>query len=161
MFETLNKALAAGKSLGLSTEEFQQVGPTRWKDVLDDILVATTERGLRNRNRYWLWEDFVDPHYSLPPSLTMDLMDLRCLGDPASRVYLLLEDWNDTKKVGYHWVLEGTLESALSVLAEMHLLEFYLVARDMSWIVAENHHGYWIGAGPHAVGVLHSIEAIY
>ncbi len=53
MFETLNKALATAKTLGLSETEFRQVGPTRWKDVLDDILIAITERGLSNR--YWLW----------------------------------------------------------------------------------------------------------
>jgi hypothetical protein len=159
MFETLNKTLATARALGIPESDFRQVGPTRWKGVLEGILTSITRRGCSNLDLWWLWEDFLDPFLVVEPPLTEDLQRLRALGPPSTQIFLLVEDQSGEKQVGCHWIVEATLDSALAVLGELPFLEFYLVARDMSWAVAENHHNMWIGVGSHAIEVLQGMEA--
>lgn len=159
MYETPNKALAAARELGLGKEQFAQVSPGRWRSLLEAILEAFTVQGLANRHRGWLWEDFVEPSFSVQDK-RLGLAALRGICPPDESVYLLLEDWDSTKREGEHWLFVGSFGHVLDVLDEMHYLEFYIVARDLSWLVSENHHAFQTAIGEPAMSALRAAHAV-
>lgn len=97
MFETLNKALAAARSLDIQRDEFRQRGRTRWEAVLDSILLSLTNDGRTNRYRRWLWKYFVEPFCHLEPPISGKLSRLSALGAPSDQIYFILEDKDSTK----------------------------------------------------------------
>ena len=156
MYETPHKALSAARERGIPPGRFRQVRPSRWTAILDRVLKVFTPRGVLNRNRDWLWEDFAQPcHVLRRPHTPATLLEL----DVAScRVWLILEDFDCTKRAGRHWLFEGDLGAVVEVLNNMHFMEFYVVARDLEWMVAENHHDMLFGVGEHGAQMLRALE---
>ncbi|HEX4494267.1 MAG TPA: DUF6756 family protein [Thermoanaerobaculia bacterium] len=157
MYETANSILQSAQELRLSSERFRQVGPGRWRDLLDKILTRFTSQGPLNRSRLWLWEDFIQPTYTLQKEHTLET--LLKLDEPAARVWLVFEDWDRTKRDGNFWLFEGDLAAAVSVLNNLYGIEFYIVSQSLDWLVAENHHDVLIGVGPHAIQALKAMDA--
>lgn len=103
MYETLNQVLNSARELGLDSQEFRQVGPTRWQDILSRILRTFTKTHVHNV--LFLWEWIKSPHVSFQTKNGLEL--IRSMVDPKTRVWVLLEDTQRTKKTGNYWVFEG------------------------------------------------------
>jgi hypothetical protein len=157
MYETPNKILAAARELEIERTRFRQIAGQRFATVLNSVLTTFTRSGARNNDALWLWEDLKEPTYSLVPPHRPDL--LREVVDAATPVWLITEDWDRTKRHGNYWLFEGEFGAVLDVLAHVHRLEYYIVARKFDWLLLENHHGVVIGAGEWAVRRLHVIDA--
>lgn len=143
MFETVNAVLASAHELGLGSDAFRQVAPGRWESVLASVLERFTKS--RNPDLTWLWEDLKIPGQSIQLSQALDR--LGSMVDGQTPVWLLLEDWDRTKKHGAYWVFEGMYSAVIDVLRNTHGIEYYIVERGQSWMVLENHHDVLIGIG--------------
>jgi hypothetical protein len=155
-YATANSILAASRECGLDDTSFRQLPGGRAQELLDSVLESFTTRGCANRMRYWLWEDLRSPHLSL--AAPHELNALLKLGPPTTPVWLIVEDWDGTKRGSPFWVFEATLAAAVSTLKNHHLLEFYIVSRPLTWLVGENHHAVLFAAGEHAISVLQTID---
>lgn len=154
-YATANSILAAARECGLDEAIFRQLPGRRAQELLDSVLESFTTRGRANRMRSWLWEDLRPPHLSLTaPHGPNALLEL---GPPTTPVWLIVEDWDGSKRGSPFWVFEATLAAAVSTLENHHLLEFYIVSRPLTWLVGENHHAALFAAGEHAISVLQGI----
>lgn len=60
--------------------------------------------------------------------------------------------WGDPPEV-----FASTPAAIAAVFAECHLFEFFVVPKDLSWLVGENHHDYLIAVGEHVASRLRRI----
>jgi hypothetical protein len=155
-YATANSVLSAARECGLDEASFHQLPGGRAQEVLDGVLDSFTKHGRANRMRYWLWEDLQPPSLSLAESHEPNIL-LR-LGPPPTPVWLIVEDWDGTKRGSPFWVFEATLAAAIATLGNHRLVEFYIVSRPLTWLVGENHHGSIFAAGEHAISVLQAID---
>jgi hypothetical protein len=151
-YETANALLAAARDAKLDESSFHQMPGWRAAELLDRVLDTFTKTGRGGRMRYWIWEDLREPSLFLRG--TRDLELLATLGSPSSHAWLIIEDFEDAKAGPPFWFFEATLGAIAITLRNHHSLEFYVVSRDLSWLVGENHHGAWFAAGEHAVATL-------
>ncbi len=160
VFETANAVLSAARDLGISQRDFEMVGPARWRSVMDAILGKfTTQAGPAARHNRWLWSTLIEPTYTVSTEGMPDLAILAGLGAQEEHIYLLLEDWDSTNQHAADWLFRGTIGACIKVLGEQHPMEFCMVGRGLKWLLAENHHNMWIGAGAHAIAFLREAEA--
>lgn len=151
-YETANGLLAAARDAGVDETLFHQLPGWRANELLDQVLDTFTRQGRRRRFRYWMWEDFREPSRSL--STGHDIALLATLGSGTSRAWLIVEDFADSKAGAPFWLFEATLDAIALVLRNHHRLEFYVVSRDLTWLIGRNHHDCWFVAGEHAVATL-------
>ena len=143
MYETPNKVLAAAGELGFDGDAFRQVGPAQWGDVLKRVFerfATTNDTGVT-----WLWSHLKSKGVSVQAA--DGLFRLAALCPREMRVWLLIEDFDRTRKHGNYWVFEGSFGAVIDTLNNMHGLEYYIVDRRLDWMVLENHHDTLIGVG--------------
>ncbi len=133
---------AAIKKLALEAE-LRLVAPHRFQAILERIVAERTTLTKDGVSALWWWEALREPvSYSAPPdALTL----IRSLLPSEEQVWFVAED--GSKKIGNFWLYEGTVAAACSVLQECPAFEYYLVAKKMSWLICENHHGQVIASG--------------
>jgi len=155
MYETPNTVLAAARELSLSPEDFRQVGPQKWKTIIRQIFesFANTYR----TDVTWLWNHLKSSREAV--QVNCSLKYLGSLVSPASAVWVLFEDWDATKNEGNYWLFEGTFGATLAVLNNMHGIEYYIVDRNFTWLIVENHHDILIGIGEPAESFIRGIAA--
>jgi len=143
-YATPNKILAVARELHLTADSFHQVGPSQWASVLKRIFqefATTSETGIT-----WLWQQLKHEGVSTQTEHN-NLSHLSTLFENESKVWVVFEDWDHTKKNGSYWLFEGNFGSAINVLNNMHGIEYYIVDKKMHWMVMENHHDILIAVG--------------
>ena len=151
-YETANGLLAAARDAKLDQDSFRQLPGWHAAELLDQVLDTFTVTGRGGRMRYWIWEDLRAPSLFLRGG--HDLEVLATLASPSSRAWLIVEDFENAKAGSPFWIFEGALSAIAITLRNCHSLEFYVVSRELSWLVGENHHSAWFAAGEHAVAAL-------
>ncbi|WP_309572335.1 DUF6756 family protein [Deinococcus sp.] len=139
--------IEAIKALSINPDTLVAVRLTQYEVVLDKILETFTTLGQRGKNNFWLWEHFRGQKavYSAGDGNNLDA--LASLISDAKRVWFLTEEWEGNKGKGNYWGFEGSPASIVNVIRELHHFEYYIVAKDFSWLVCENHHNTLIGVG--------------
>lgn len=135
--DEINQAVAR---LGLSSTAMRQLLAPQSTDVFGAALDHFVSSGDRP---YW-WEDFRQEGMSV------------CFEDgqgwkrvpeiaPASDelVWLIAEDGS----LPHYPVFETTPKIASLVIGECHAFEYYLIAKDLSWLLCENHHNVLCAVG--------------
>jgi hypothetical protein len=156
-YATANGILAAARELDLDGASFRQLLGGRALEVLDRVLDSFTTGGRGERRRHWLWSDLREPSFSRPGP--HDLSVLLALGPPATRVWVIVEDFAATKHGPPFWVFEATLAAAVATLKNHQLLEFYVVSQPLTWLVGENHHEVLFAVGEHAIEALRGVDS--
>jgi hypothetical protein len=154
-YATANGILAAARECGLDEASFHQLPGGRAQELLDSVLDSFTTRGRVSRMHYWIWEDLRPPTLSLPAPDELGV--LLTLGPPSTPVWLIVEDWDGTKRGAPFWIFEATHAAAIAMLKNHHPLEFYIVSRPLMWLVGENHHDVLFAAGEPAISVFQTI----
>jgi hypothetical protein len=148
--ENMRSTLAtAARDAGCSDADFSLVSLHEYQRVLDQIVdrFCGARRGVLNAT--WLWQHLVGPKETIQTARALEYLEaLLPLDD---RVWFIAEDWYCTKKHGNYWLYETTVSAAIRVLREAHAFEYYLVKRDLSWLVCETHHDVVIGTGQEVV----------
>jgi len=93
---------------------------------------------------HWWWEKFPDLSASYHCS---DNMGFERICDivpaPHDDVYLVIED--DSRDHYPIFITKPTL--AMEIIGECYSFEYYIIPKDLSWLLCENHHSVLIGVG--------------
>ena len=124
---------AAVARLELAPDSFAEVSEEDGRRLFDAFLVRFTG-GVDAR---WWWE-----HFSLPAS-TVQFADgkgftriSQLVPDARQKVWFVAED----DQLPYYPVYEATPAAAERVIGECYAFEYYLISKDLRWLLGENHH---------------------
>lgn len=124
--------------LGLPQDACVQLCPAEAEDMLHRCLARFTG-GVRHG--FW-WEQLVVPDESwhVPDGGSLDHL-LQVVPDDLAAVWVVTF-WADPPEV-----FTSTPATIAKVFAECHAFEYFVVPRDLSWLVGENHHDFLIAVG--------------
>jgi hypothetical protein len=155
--EDMRSTLAnAARDAGCSDADFALVSLHEHQRVFGQILARFCESGLELLDATWLWQHLVGPQEAIQTERALQY--LAALLQPHERVWFIAEDWPRTKKHGNYWLYDATADASLRVLGEAHAFEYYIVKRDLSWLICENHHGVVIGVGDELVKAMRAVR---
>lgn len=132
----INQAI---QKLGLNTDEIvvlnNEVGEATYYDCLKHFVKSGDKR--------WWWEDFKLPSFSFE-NIENPFEHLNeIIPDLSKNVWLIVEDTFEP----YYPVYDVKASIIKDLLSECFLFEYYIIAKDKSWLICENHHNRMIGIG--------------
>jgi hypothetical protein len=92
------------------------------------IYGAALQRFVGTKDRRWWWEAFREPGVSLA-------FVAGIVPNPSEPIWFIAED----DELPQYPVFEMSAEVAAKIIGECHGFEYYLVAKDLSWLVCETH----------------------
>jgi len=124
--------MIAAHELGIPKDRFRVVD----EDEAEPVIKELEHRFVRERGRTWWWEAFREM-----PTARVGFYDssgwnhlTRIAPVDDSMLWLVVED--DPKFV----LCEGSIEAIVSVIRECEAFEYYIVSKDMEWLICETHH---------------------
>ncbi|MEK7950227.1 DUF6756 family protein [Luteolibacter soli] len=109
------------------------------ESLLDAIAERFLTRGRQDLNQVWLHACFADiTETCQPPDI---FAELRKRVSVDENYWFLASEEN-----GKYWVAEGNGAAIIKVIVEMHCFEYYIIDRQMTWLICENHHNMLIQA---------------
>jgi len=110
---------------------------TAYKKLLNRIADKFLINGRMDLNHVWLWDRFRNPKVISTNTDSSNLLTEYLL---FNELYWFLASEED----GKYWVAESTGKAIIQIIDEMYLFEYYIVERNLNWILCENHHGAFI-----------------
>jgi hypothetical protein len=145
MSQVLEEVERAISELNLS-EEVRRVDDK--SGALYESLVAHFVDG---GDRRWWWEAFSHPSKSIDFDGGKGFEKLGLLvPNPKEVVWFVVED----DQLPHYPIFEASPENAVKIIGECFGFEYYLVAKDKSWLLCENHHNRVIGVGTPVVSAI-------
>jgi hypothetical protein len=138
MNSTRTEIERAVKSLQMPASKFRALPDAEAESVFQAALKHFVNGG----DRRWWWEAFVGKSVSRKVDNGWKL--LACVVPaPDQNVWFIAEDDQLTS----YPVFDATPEAVEQVIGECFGFEYYLIAKDMTWLLCENHHDYLIAVG--------------
>jgi hypothetical protein len=123
----------ARRQLRLSTEQLAEVEDGRARELTTAFLARFTG----GEDVRWWWEYFPMPaaavHFDDGKGFTRITA---IVPDPDERIWFVTED----DQLPYFPVYETTPAIAQQVIGQCYGFEYYLIAKDLGWLLCENHH---------------------
>lgn len=141
----LVEVMRAVGGLGLAPDRFTVVAAPE----ADAVRQCVMDRFVQSRSRRWWWENFDGAAVEVADGSGYTLLPL-IVPDRDQRVWFIADDESDDPQP----VFDTTVALASAVLGECYAFEYYLVAKDLSWLVGENHHNVVMAVGPMVEGRL-------
>jgi hypothetical protein len=123
----------AVRRLGLEDDEFAEVLDSEARRLFDSFLARFTG-GVDMR---WWWE-----HFTLPITTARFhdgkgfLRISELVPDPREKIWFVAED----DELPFFPVYDVTAAATQQVIGECYGFEYYLIAKDLTWLLCENHH---------------------
>jgi hypothetical protein len=134
-------------TLGLEEADIHLLSPEKNADLYNELCVHFVEGG----DRKWWWESFKEKEQSLLVEGEMGFKLIPSLvPDPDERLWFVVEE----DQMKFYPIYETTASLASSVIGECYGFEYYLIPKDKSWLLCENHHDRIIGIGSCVTGKL-------
>jgi hypothetical protein len=135
-----NEIQYAIQRLGLSESDIKLLSDQEGLKVFSAALSHFVASG----DRRWWWEDFRFPSTSVrfADQKGFERID-KVVPNKKERVWFIVED----DQLPFYPVYEGTPEAIQAVIGECYGFEYYLVAKDLSWLICETHHDDMIAIG--------------
>ena len=143
---------AALATLELSDEQFEIIPDREGHANFNELLQAFTD-GVDCR---WWWERFSHDSFSVTFEDRQAFTRIcSVVPDPDQRVYFVVED----DSAAFFPVCLTTPRIAQKVIGECFGFEYYLIPKDRSWLLCENHHDAMIGVGERIIAPLKKQQA--
>lgn len=124
---------SASKRLGLASGELVLLAPAD----SDRAYRAALHQFVGTEDRRWWWEAFREPGVSVPfPAGDRWRKLPSIVPNPSEPAWFIAED----DQLPQYPVFETSAEVAARVIGECYGFEYYMVAKDFSWLVCETHH---------------------
>ena len=95
-------------------------------------------------DRAWWWEAFLHPHEK---SVLRSAQAFEVIGqlvpNPHEPIWFIAED----DQLPHFPVYDTTTDAIARTLRHSYAFEYYLIAKDLSWLICVNHHGVLFGVG--------------
>jgi hypothetical protein len=130
----------ARRRLGLSTNQFTEVGDGQARELTAAFLVRFTD----GEDVRWWWERFASQATSAHVADGKGFTRISAIVPAVDeKVWFVAEDG----ELPYFPVYETTPAIAQQVIGECYAFEYYIIAKDLSWLLCENHHDSLIAVG--------------
>ncbi len=130
----------ATERLGIAPGAMTQLPP----DESNRIYLAALHRFVGTDDRRWWWESFREPGASLAFASGDGWRKLPLVApNPSERIWFIAED----DQLPQSPVFETSAEMASRIIGECYGFEYYLIAKDLSWLVCETHHNVLCAVG--------------
>jgi len=114
------------------------------QDESNRIYLAALHRFVGTDDRRWWWESFREPGASLAFASGDGWRKLPLIvPNPSERIWFIAED----DQLPQYPVFETSAEMASRIIGECYGFEYYLIAKDLSWLVCETHHNVLCAVG--------------
>jgi hypothetical protein len=145
--------LACKKEMGQVKEEISNAIQTL-SLTPNDIELLDYERGhkiferclnkfVNSGDRRWWWEDFKDESFSIS-NLEKPFEHLEeYIPDLENHVWLMVEDDEED----YYPIYTCNPRKIGNLIGECFGFEYYIISKDLKWLLCENHHSRLIGTG--------------
>jgi hypothetical protein len=122
-------------------EGFSFVRLTKWEGLLHRIAERFLQRGVRDLESVWMWNEFREVVSASQPVDPLEYLQEQV--ELASVYWFIASDQH-----GKYWIAEATGSAIVRVVSEMYGFEYYVVDRHLDWIFCETHHGVFIKVEP-------------
>lgn len=114
------------------------------KDGADILYRSLIDVFVDGGDRRWWWEAFSSPSESITINDGKGFERLlQLVPDINELVWFVVED----DQLPYYPIFEASTKNIVKVIDECFAFEYYLVPKDKSWLLCENHHNRIIGVG--------------
>jgi hypothetical protein len=131
---------SAVSKLGLEAADIQHLSAEENKRLYG----ALVERFVNGGDRRWWWESFNEEEAS---HVFKDGMGFKripeLVPDANEKLWFVVEE----DQLEFYPIYETTAEVVSAVVGECYAFEYYLIPKDTSWLICENHHNRIIGVG--------------
>ena len=134
------------KELEIPYENFREVKYYFYKDILKQIGEQFTNLGKRATQYSWMNHDLKGDVVSFMPKSEEEVPEILKLiiSDNSKLWFIGAETKNEQPK---YWLYESDLDSAIAIIYNMYLFDFYLVDKKYNWLISEEHHGVLVSVG--------------
>ena len=139
--DTYEDEIAEAKAiLKITDAEFARLPAEQSESVINQI----EERFVDGRNWHW-WEHLYQTDFTAFHAEDVAFIWLhQILPEPEANVWFVVEPFGEKKQFS---VYEARAKHIQPVLGESSCFEYYVVEKDLSWLVGENHHGCFFCVG--------------
>ncbi|MGD1919183.1 MAG: DUF6756 family protein [Pleurocapsa sp.] len=136
----------AKKELRISDESFKEVKYYSYESILKQIGEKFTNSGKRATQYFRINHDLKGDVVSFMPKNEEDVPEILKLiiPDNSKLWFIGAETKNEKPK---YWLYESDLDSAIAIICNMYLFDFYLVDKKYNWLISEEHHGVLVSVG--------------
>jgi hypothetical protein len=111
----------------------------------EDVYFAALRHFVSSGDRRWWWEAFRNPGTSVAFEEGNGWRHIPTIvPNPHEAVWFIAEE----DQLPHYPVFETTPHVASKVIGECYAFEYYVVAKDLSWLLCENHHNVMCAVGP-------------
>jgi hypothetical protein len=124
-------------------------------DQATPIFRAAHSHFVASSDRRWWWEDFRFSATRVRFSDQKGFLRLeKIVANQEEKVWFIVED----DQLPFYPVYEATAKAIQAVVGECSGFEYYLVAKDLSWLVCETHHDQLIAIGEEVESRLRQLD---
>lgn len=109
----------------------------------EDVNCQVLARFVDGNHLRWWWEAFAESQSVVFDDGLGYQRICMLVPDASERCWFIVESQASSP----YPVYEASPEEVSSILGECSFFEYYIVSKDLSWLVCENHHGVVIGCG--------------
>ena len=134
------------KKLEIDRNVFREVKYYAYENILRQIGESFTVTGKRATQYFWINHDFKGNVISFMPNNELEITVIlsQIIPDNSNLWFIGADTKNERPK---YWLYESNLESAIAILNEMYLFDFYLVDKKYNWLISEEHSGVLVSVG--------------
>ena len=134
------------KELKIAYENFREVKYYSCKSILKQIGEQFTSLGKRATQYSWMNHDLKGDVVSFMPKREEDVPEiLKSIIPDNSKLWFISATTKNEKPK--YWLYESDLSSAVAIIYNMYLFDFYLVDKKYNWLISEEHHGVLVSVG--------------
>jgi hypothetical protein len=141
MLTVKDEIRAASELLNLSDNEFRELPCDEALSLIQKVL----GHFVGNDRRCW-WEDFVGESASIRTPEDWKVLT-QVAPDADEPAWFIAEGL----------AFEASARTTQQSLGECYGFEYYLVAKDLQWLICENHHDYLIGVGSEVIARIRAL----
>jgi len=137
-------------NLGIKEGETHLLSPVENSALYHELCSYFVEGG----DRKWWWESFkedakvIEVEDGMGFKLVPDIVP-----DSGEKIWFVVEE----DQMDFYPIYETTASLASAIVSECYGFEYYLIPKDKSWLLCENHHNSLIGVGESIKGKLSGI----
>jgi len=149
MSRVLEEVENAINLLGLSSEV------RLLKDEGEPLYESLVDTFVEGGDRKWWWENFSQPSESIAFDDGKGFVRLsKFVPNAKELVWFVVED----DLLPYYPIFEASTENIIKIIGECFTFEYYLVPKDNSWLLCENHHNNIIGVGTKVIAAIEHVS---
>lgn len=138
VIEEIERAIV---TLGLPVGAIAQLSPAE----AEGVYFSALRHFVSSEDRQWWWEALREPG----TTASFDSNDgwrhiARIVPNPDEAVWFIAEE----SQLPHYPVFETTPKIASAIIGQCYAFEYYLVAKNLNWLLCENHHNVMHAVGP-------------